>query len=425
MLLRQEFDNRKDASNAFPPDISRTHIRAAVARYEEKIEAAAMRDVCSSCGGFFRVTDVHTVEKDDPRIQLLQGELDNCGRHLNSWNLCSTCLTSLSQNTIPKFSAKNLVNVTLCQHYPSVLEDLTPVEECLIAKCHPLGLILKLRPGGRSSPVTYRAIRGHFIVIPQDPEPLLRILPSPDLNLDNVIKVLWLGKSPPMEADLTPFLLVRKFKVLAALQYLIQHNRVYQDTAINYHMIDDWTDDFIPPDVRDNIICLDNPDSHEREGYTIALHAGNYENDLQAAEDCGFDTAEARPLTTGSVSTDIDGERQDPDRRLLNTLLELVSNRSRQKTKRTTQSHNTQSMSSHYSRRVPLISYTMRGQITPLSHWVDPRYFTAAFPTLFPTGVGGHLEDRPFPLSLASLTEWAMKHHSRRCITAENTSCPC
>jgi hypothetical protein len=119
------------------------------------------------------------------------------------------------------FSAKNLVNVMLCQHYPSVLEDLTPVEECLIAKCHPVGIVLKLRPGGHSSPVSYRAIGGHFIVILQDPVPLLHILPSPDLSLDNLIKVLWAGKHPPIDADLRPFLLVRKFKVLAALRYLV------------------------------------------------------------------------------------------------------------------------------------------------------------------------------------------------------------
>lgn len=90
---------------------------------------------------------------------------------------------------IPKFSAKNLVNVTLCQDYPSALEDLTLTEEYLIAMCHPLGVVLKLRPGGRSSPVNYHALRGHFIVIPQDPEPLLQILPSPELALHSLIKV--------------------------------------------------------------------------------------------------------------------------------------------------------------------------------------------------------------------------------------------
>lgn len=77
--------------------------------------------------------------------------------------------------------------------------------------------MLKLRPRGHSSPVSYRAVRGHFIVILQDPEPLLHILLSPDLSLDNLIKVLWAGKHPPADIDLRPFLLVRKHRVLAAL----------------------------------------------------------------------------------------------------------------------------------------------------------------------------------------------------------------
>src|SRR6267154_6783230 len=41
--------------------------------------------------------------------------------------------TAVSRGDIPKFSALNLVNVTMCQHYPSALEDLTAIEECLIA----------------------------------------------------------------------------------------------------------------------------------------------------------------------------------------------------------------------------------------------------------------------------------------------------
>lgn len=251
--------------------------------------------------------------------------------------------------------------MTLYQHYPSIFEDLTPVEECLIAKCHPLGIVLKLRPRGHSSPVSYRAERGHFIVIPQDLEPLLQILLSPDLSLDNLIKVLWLGKNPPVEAGLRLFLLVRKLKVLAALQFSVRHNRVYQDIAINYHMIHGWIDDFILPELRDNVICLDESDSGEREGYTVSLRIGDYENDLQAAENATFDTGEAESLTTGSVSTDINGECQNPDTRLLNILLELVSNRPQQRSKRTTQSDNTQSISLDKCRSVPVISYTMRG----------------------------------------------------------------
>jgi hypothetical protein len=130
------------------------------------------------------------------------------------------------------------MNVTLCQHYPSALNDFTLPKEYLVAKAHPVGVVLKLRPGGRSSPVNYHALRGHFIVIPKDPGPLLQILPSPKLHFAQLIKVVWLGNQPPATSDLEPFLMVRNHKVLAALQYLVEHNPVDQDVTIDYSIID-------------------------------------------------------------------------------------------------------------------------------------------------------------------------------------------
>ncbi|OKP14757.1 hypothetical protein PENSUB_7469, partial [Penicillium subrubescens] len=279
-FLSAELEACAVASDAFPPDISCSYIRASVARYEDEISAAAKRCVCCSCGELVPDTDIYHAHNEDPLLLLLLGSLDPCGRYGNTWNLCSSCYASLNRNMIPKFSARNLVNLTRCQDYPSALEGLTLTEECLIAKCYPLGVVLKLRPGGRSSPINYYTLRGHFIIIPQDPGLLLEILPSPDLTLYSLIKVFWLGRRPPVDADLSQFLLVRKAKVLAALEYLVQHNHLYCNIIINRPMIDDWGDDFIPPDLRDTIIYLDEPDHHEREGYTVNLQTGNYENDL-------------------------------------------------------------------------------------------------------------------------------------------------
>ncbi|KAI3286470.1 hypothetical protein DTO002I6_8141 [Penicillium roqueforti] len=315
---------------------------------------------------------------------------------------------------IPKFSAKNMVNVTLCQNYSSALEDLTLSEEYLIAKCHPLGVVLKLRPGGRSSPVNYHALRGHFIVIPQDPGPLLDILPSPELTLHSLIKVFWLGARPPVDSDLKPFLVVRKAKVLAALQYLVQHNHLYRNITINYPMIADWGDDFVPPELRDNIICLEELDHHEREGYTVRLRPGNHENDLQAAQDSALDSSGGGPLITGSVSTDINGERQDPNICALDALLSVVTKRPappRKDTSARESERNTQLLD---HRKKPVVCYTIRGEATLMDHWTDPHYFTAAFPTLFPAGIGGHLDERTIPVWLAAFADWALRHHSRR-----------
>ena len=415
-LLREELEARAVASDAFPPEISCSHSRASVTRYEDEISAASKKSICCSCGKLVPDASIYHVFNDAPLLLPFEGILDTCGRHGDTWALCSPCYVSLNRDMIPKFSAKNIVNVTLCQDYPSALEGLTLTEEYLFAKCHPLGVVLKLRPGGRSSPVNYHALRGHFIVIP-DPGPLLDILLSPELTLHSLIKVLWLGARPPVDSDLNPFLAVRKAKVLVALQYLVQHNHLYLNITVNYRVIDDWSDDFIPPELRDNIICLDEPDHHEREGYTVSLGMGNHENDLQAAQDSALDSRTWEPLITGSVSTDINGERQHPDMCALDALFSIVTNRSVPPGEVTSARENVKNTRSFGHRKMPVISYTICGEATLVDHWTDPHYFTAAFPSLFPTGIGGHIDERSIPVSLGAFADWALRHHSRRWVS--------
>lgn len=413
-LVENEFGLRAIASEAFPPDITSSHIRAAVSRYEDEMSAASERSVCCCCGRLIHAGDIYEIHEDARLILPLQNTLDRCGHHENSWDFCTACHSALSRGSVPKFSASNLVNVITCQAYPSALEDLTAVEECLIAKCHPVGAILKLRPGGYSSPIAYNAIRGHMIVIPQDPGPLLQILPSPELRLDNLIKVFWLGKRAPADTDLKPFLQVRKDKVLAALQYLVLHNRLYRDLAINHAMMDNWSDDFIPAELRDNITYLGGPDEHEREGYTVSLQTGNFENDLHAAQDGLVNADDNEVFISGSVCTDVNGERQDPNVRFIDTLRKVMTGNPCAVDGNTVDTDVGTDERTPSQRSMPTISYAIRGQSTLLSNWEDPHYFTAAFPTLFPTGIGGHQDKRTVPVSLAAFAEWALNHHSRR-----------
>jgi hypothetical protein len=418
-LLEEEFKLCETASQEFPPEIPSSHIRSAISRYEDEMVGASERSICCSCGSFVQKRDIRKIGEEDDSIRLLEGRLDQCGHHESSYDFCASCHTALMGQKIPKFSAANSVNVTMCQHYPSALEDLTAVEESLIAKSHPVGTILKLRPGGHASPTSYNALRGHLIVIPQDPGPLLQILPSPELRLHNLIKVFWLGKAPPTNRDLKPFLQVRKDKVLTALKYLVQNNHLYHDITINYTMIDGWADDFIPPEIADSITCLATPDHHEREGYTVSLQGGNYENDLHAAQDAAFDADERDerdPFITGSVCTDINGERSDPNVRMIDALLGLVTGTSSQ----ADEAAEAVEASEDPKRRqkdVPMVSYAIRGQATLMSTWEDPHYFTSAFPTLFPNGLGGHQEPRPVAVSLPSFVQWALNHHSRRLVS--------
>lgn len=314
-FLHDEYERHATASQSFPPEITSSDIRMSVSRYEEATSNDSKRSVCGSCGKLVPEADIFPVDDGDPLLLPLSGALDRCGRHERTWDVCSSCHKALIRWATPKFSAKNLVNVTLCQDYPSALDGLTLTEECVIARCHPLEFIVKLRPGGRGSSISHRALRGHFIVIPQDPGPL-QILPSAASRLDSLIKFFWLGDRPPTDADLIPFLVIRRVKVLAALQYLVRHNHLYRELTINQSMIDNWNDEFIPPELRDNIIRLDQPDHQEREGYTVSLAQGNYENDLQAAQNESSGSNDCGLFLTGSVSTDINGERQNPDMRM-------------------------------------------------------------------------------------------------------------
>jgi hypothetical protein len=148
-LLRDEYESRITGMSAFPPSILSSHIRTSVARYQEEFSAATDRAVCCSCGKLVRLTD-YQISSEDPLLQTLAGTLDDCGRHGSFCDLCSLCHAALARGTIPKFSARNLVNVSLCQHYPQELEDLTLLEEYLIAKCHPVGWSSCQTTAGRS-----------------------------------------------------------------------------------------------------------------------------------------------------------------------------------------------------------------------------------------------------------------------------------
>jgi hypothetical protein len=202
---------------------------------------------------------------------------------------------------------------------------------------------------------------------------------------------------------------------MAALQYLVDHNPLYRDVLIDHSAVDGWADDFVPPELQHHIICVNDGDHHERAGYTVDLESHNYENDWQAAEDDGSDPTGGAPLLTGSVTTDINGERQNPDVRILSSVYHLVNSTSQDDTQIAGTSYDEQGARERRApQTTPVIKYTIRGQATLLNHWQDSRYFLAAFPTLFPMGIGGHLDERPISVSPAAFADWALRHHSRR-----------
>ena len=369
-------------------------------RYEQVIQeaCASVETSCASCGEFMTQAESELISIDDDRLysmKSLEGvvQLDNCSIVDGSYQLCKTCFNGLNRGRIPKFSALNAVNVNMCQHYPPELEDLTLMEEYVIARSHPIGTILKLKPNGVRNPTAYNGIRGHIITIPQDPGPLLNILPSPDLQFHDHIRVIWTGKTEPTADDLKPFVQVRKNKVIQALLWLCEHNPLYKSVRINHGLIIQWAESFIPPVLQESVINLpEDRDSDERGTYAGDMD-GFSENDLHNALD---DMADGT-IASGAVYSDVEGQRQNPELKMIMALMEMIDKPGEGISDTRVQE----------PVEIPVITWVGDGRRVLMNDYEDAEYFTGAFPTLFPYGRGGHLpqsNERSIPVSLEA---WA------------------
>jgi hypothetical protein len=282
-LLVNDYNRRKVATAHFPPKITARQIRAAMKRYETIIEdaRAGVQAACASCGEFSARTALHRIPLGDTRLHPLMAsegrfQLDSCALEDASYGFCAPCFKALHKGKIPKFSALNGVNVTMCQNYPPELEDLTLTEEYAIARSHPIGTILKLKPNGFRNPAAYNAIRGHIVTLPQNPGPLLDILPSPVLKFHEHIKIVWSGKSDPTEEDLKYFVQIRKDKVIQALLWLCEHNPLYASVRINHELLSQWSETFIPSVLQESLARIPEDEDSKQRGTYCGRHGRQF-----------------------------------------------------------------------------------------------------------------------------------------------------
>ena len=416
-LLIKDAQIKIDAAINFPPDLNDHTNYIAAQDFQSYIDQAraSHQDVCVSCGLFIAVGSKHVLKKTDKLVQtafkallLTEQCLDGCGKcgkELNEelW-FCTTCQLALAATQASKFRWYNQVNMTTCVQFLEQLKGLTLVEEALIARAHLVISILKLRPAGGSKPsATYQRIRGHAVVLQQNPGPLLHILPSSMFQPYQVIKVVWASDTPHTTSHLQQHLQVRKQKVQVALEWLHQHNSLYKDVVIDYAQLDQWKSEFIPTEILNNIVQCDNA-HHEKEGYASDLAENNYENDFQVA----IDLAESDQLPgvaqntmNGCVYVDVENNRQHPTDRLITAL----------------QAEKYNDLDSAEAVPDSIITYRHQGQAQPLNDYEDSFFFTATFPTLFLFGNGGHLgelRNRKINVSLTTWAWWALLHHTRR-----------
>jgi len=86
--------------------------------------------------------------------------------------LCHICHNQLSKDHQP---SEALANFRWVGPIPEELQDLTWIEELLIARVHVCGSIVRL--GQRNNPSSFFGIKGHVIFLPQDTTQLIDLLP--------------------------------------------------------------------------------------------------------------------------------------------------------------------------------------------------------------------------------------------------------
>ena len=116
---------------------------------------------------------------------------------------------------------------------PHVLEDLTQVEEMLIARVSPI-LQVTHSIGGQ-----YK-YRGHTIIFLQEIKDGSKTLPQHINNLDLMVVVQKKGRQGS-SYDFT----VRKQKVMDALLYKIQNDPYYQDVRVDYDALEELPENAI------------------------------------------------------------------------------------------------------------------------------------------------------------------------------------
>ena len=320
-LLEEEHLKIAVASEAFPPIITPSILRKCTKEYYQILETGFRWESCASCGVLWERASLFQVTREEPYISANLSYLDRCGIKEGLVTLCNECKVSLLENKVPKFSGRNFMNTTLCQAYPLELEGLTYIEECVIALAHPIGAIIKLTGGGRSSGIEYRGSRGHFITFKQDPSQLSTILPSSALELHKYVTISWAGLSKPTPENLMAFCRIEKARVLRALVWLVRHNPLYANISIDYNLLASWEERFVPEVlIQTANITEDNWELDQREGYTTSLEGGSYENDFDALHE------EVDPGTVigGSFLSDEEGQNQSKQMAFIAKLTELV-----------------------------------------------------------------------------------------------------
>lgn len=147
---------------------------------------------------------------------------------------------------VPKFSVANDVWLG---DVPLELKDLTIPEEKLVSLYRHNSCVIKLHSPFHSATTSQTALKGNCITFLQNIPNIVTSLPLALDDLCDTIKVIFVGARPPERLHLKKILTVRKKKVVHALNWLKDHNILYQNVEINLKNIAQLPEDDVPESI--------------------------------------------------------------------------------------------------------------------------------------------------------------------------------
>lgn len=161
--------------------------------------------------------------------------------------ICGPCRAALNRNSKPKFSlAKGL----WIGDVPSQLSELQYFERLLVARVRHNRCIFRVSVGSSKVKGMSKMV-ANAITFKHPVQKIYTILPPPLEELDDIIAFIFTGPCQPTQEDFkrTP-LLVRRKKVMKALEWLKLNHIDYQDLQISYENLNQYPED-VPPVVVD------------------------------------------------------------------------------------------------------------------------------------------------------------------------------
>ena len=206
--IDQQFQKDLPYRTTFPNPPSVDHLNKATTNFSVSLSQNQLLIEC--CSVYSRLTNTTNIQRvpsysklfdvlkkhsmlPDRQIDCFYQQCQHCKINDCELNFCQECYNHLTNHPLelPKYSILNSLNYGCNADVPLALQNLHYIAELIITRGRIYGSILKVSRTQRKEAISYPHLKGHEVVIPQNPEPLLTILPWSELSLTESLKVTY------------------------------------------------------------------------------------------------------------------------------------------------------------------------------------------------------------------------------------------